>query len=58
MAGAGITEENMADVVKRTNTNEFHFSAKVKLENETLVSDVNKIRAIKEIAEKTFYRRA
>lgn len=55
MAGAGITEENIAEVVKRTHTNEFHFSAKKKLSDGSFVSDLNSIRKIKEIAEKTFY---
>jgi len=55
MAGGGITEENIAEVVKRSDTNEFHFSAKKKLADGSFVSDLNRIRKIKEIAEKTFY---
>lgn len=55
LAGGGITEDNIAEVVKRTRTNEFHFSAKVKSPDENFVSDLNLIRKIKEIAEKTFY---
>ena len=55
MAGAGITEDNIAEVVKRSNANEFHFSAKVKPPNENYISDLNRIRKIKEIAEQTFY---
>jgi copper homeostasis protein len=55
MAGGGISEENIAEVVKQTHTNEFHFSAKKKLADGSFVSDSNLIRKIKEIAEKTFY---
>ena len=55
MAGGGITEENITEVVRRTHTNEFHFSAKSKLDDGNLISDLNRIRKIKEIAEKTFY---
>jgi copper homeostasis protein len=57
MAGGGITEENIAEVVKRTHTNAFHFSAKKKLADGCFVSDLNRIRKIKEIAEKTFVNR-
>jgi len=57
MAGGGITEENIAEVVKRTTTNEFHFSAKVKLEDGRFVSDLNRIRKMKELAEQTFYKK-
>ncbi len=76
LAGAGINEENIQEVVKRTSTHEFHFSAKTKVESsmqykkeglnlgsETadefnyFVSNENRIRKIKELAEKTFYSR-
>ena len=56
MPGAGITEENIGEIVKRTGANEFHFSAKVKLQNGNYISDLNRIRKIKEIAERTFYQ--
>ena len=49
MAGGGITEENIAEIVKRTNTNEFHFSAKMKTEK-SLVSDAEHIKKIREKA--------
>ena len=55
MAGGGITEENIAEVVKRSHTNAFHFSTKKKLADGSFVSDLNRIRKIKEIAEKAFY---
>ena len=58
MAGAGITEENIAEVVKRTYANEFHFTAKKKLADGSFVSDLNRILKIKEIAEKTYYDRS
>ncbi len=57
MAGGGITEENIAQVVKGTHTDEFHFSAKVKLPDGSFVSDVNRVRKIKEIAENAFVNR-
>lgn len=74
LAGAGINEENIQEVVRRTGTNEFHFSAKGKVESEMkykkeglnlgsetadefsyFASNENRIRKIKELAEKTFY---
>lgn len=55
MPGGGITEENISEIVAATGAHEFHFSAKVKTEDGQLVSDENRIRNIKEIAEKTFY---
>ena len=58
MPGAGITEDNIGEVVKRTGASEFHFSAKTKLPDGRFVSDQNRIKTIKEIAEKTFYERA
>jgi len=54
MAGGGITENNIAEVVKATRTNEFHFSAKKELPGGGLVSDLEKIYKIKELAENSF----
>ncbi|MFI5134967.1 MAG: copper homeostasis protein CutC [Chitinophagales bacterium] len=54
VAGGGITEENISEVVKRSGANEFHFSAKVKLADGRFISDLDRILKIKEIAEKVF----
>lgn len=54
LAGGGITEENIEEVVRESKTNEFHFSAKVKLPDGSLVSDRERIKKIKERATKTF----
>jgi copper homeostasis protein len=55
LAGGGINESNFSDIIRRSHTSEFHFSAKTKKEDGSLVSDPSRIRALKEIAEKTFY---
>ena len=54
LAGGGITEENISAIVQQSGTNEFHFSAKAKLEDGTYVSDLNRIRKISELARRSF----
>ena len=46
LAGGGITEENIAELVAQSGTNEFHFSAKVRKKDGILVSDEKRIRMI------------
>lgn len=54
LAGGGITEENISALVEGSGTNEFHFSAKVKLEDGSYVSDLNRILKISELAHRSF----
>lgn len=46
LAGGGITEENIASIVQQSGTDEFHFSAKRRLADNSLISDPDLIRNI------------
>jgi copper homeostasis protein len=51
LAGGGITEENIAELVAQSGTNEFHFSAKVEKEGGEVLTGYGKARRIRMIAE-------
>lgn len=50
LAGGGVTEENIATLVKTTGTHEFHFSAKLPQADGGYVSDLQRIRNIINLA--------
>lgn len=54
LAGGGITEKNIADLVKTSGTNEFHFSAKQLMADGGYVSDLHRIRNIINLALNTW----
>jgi copper homeostasis protein len=54
LAGGGISEQNIEKVVRESGTNEFHFSAKIKLPDGSLVSDRARIKQLKAKAIKAF----
>ncbi|MEO6166677.1 MAG: copper homeostasis protein CutC [Chitinophagales bacterium] len=55
LAGGGITEANIVELAEKCGAHEFHFSAKVQSADGSYVSDPDRIRKIRNLANSSFH---